>query len=302
MRRALTLVLLALVLAAGVIRLWPRPTPQELSARAAGELLALNVRRPPAGAAADAASGASEELPFWRALLEGPAATRSDGVVTLKLGRVHADPSAARLAAEAAGELLELTVVTPAGTVPLWRAVLDGPAAARSSEGTALKLYGCRHSADPETGPLLEDTYAARLSIAREFRRLAETSPDHRPLTIEGEHTPVAGGANFEVQFRAGEQTLVVTVDRQALEPLSVRRSFRAEPPNDAVARGSLVQALRARAAADPAYQALRIEGEASPVGGGVDLRLEWFGEHQSLVAALPDGSFLRAHRTWPAR
>ncbi len=270
----------------------PRPTAEELSARSAGELLALPIR---------AAPGSRDEgprPPLWRALLDSPAAERRGSELVLRLGEVRADPTPARLSALQAGELLRLPAEGDPSARPLWRVILDGPAVERTPDGLVLRLYGCRHSADPRLAPVLEDTYVARLSFADTLASLAREHPQYSPLVIEGRETPVKGGANFEVQLIGDQHMVAVTVDETELEPVYSKRLFRAVTPNDTRLRESLARGLEeaARATADGA--ALRIEGRDSPAENGVGFRLEYLGALQTLVAT-GAGSPLSVRRPW---
>src|SRR5262249_36179300 len=156
-------------------------------------------------------AAASAGTPAWKALFER-LAEPTPGGLTLHLGHVLADPSAARASAESAGELLSLEAEGPHGKLglPLWRAVLDGAVLEPGPE-RKLKLNGCRHSALPEDGPVIEDTYRARLSIAHALRELAAREPGSTPLTLLGEDAPVRGGVNLEVQLVRGNQSICVT-------------------------------------------------------------------------------------------
>ena len=271
----------------------PRPTPDRLSALSAGELLARPVDPPPGVAPA------SDAPALWRELLRSPAS--AEGGLTLKLGRVLADPSAARLAAEQAGELLRQPAKNAQGELglPLWKAVLDGPATTRENGAPVLKLYGCRHSADADAGPVLEDTSAARLALARTLRELAAGDPAYSGLTLAGEETPAHGGVNFEVQLVGDRHSVQVSFDGHDAAPLTAERMFRPVAPNDDAARQSLVRGLRDESAADASLAGLVIAGEDAPVPGGIDFRLERFGERQTLSARVEGAATLRVHRDW---
>ena len=256
--------------------------------------LALLLEQPP-----DPAPGspASDAVPAWRALLE-QFAQRTAGSLTLRLGRVRADPTAARASAESAGELLALEADGPQGKLglPLWRAILAGPALEPGPE-PKLRLNGCRHSALPDAAPVLEDTYCARLSLARALRTLAAREPGVASLTLLGEHVPVRGGVNFEVQLLAESQGVRVTCNGQ--ESLWATRPYRPTGPNDARARTNLAQVLRTRAA-DAGLGTLTIEDAEPGAEGGVDVRIEVLGQRQSLVARR-GATRLAVHRTLAA-
>jgi len=292
--RRLFLVAPLVVLAA--LAALPRPTSEQLSARSLAELLTLPIDAVP-GVKADA-----DAPVLWQALLAGPAATpaANGGAPTLRLGAVHTDPTVARLAAREAGALLELEVDSPSGgKTPLWRALLAGPASRREGAGTVLRLNGCRHSADADAAPALEDTYTARLALGQALRELAASDPALGALTLEGEELPVRGGANFELVIDGRRHGLVVTFDGSDAPALRVERDWRPEASNDDEARASLVRGLRALA------PALVIEGELEPALGGVDVLLENFSDRQGLVARAPGARSLRVHRDWtptPAR
>jgi hypothetical protein len=292
MRRALLVLLLLLGAAAALL---PRPSADRLSAQAARELLALPVDPLPGAARSPDAPA------LWRALLRGPAATRTETGVTLRIGRVLADPSSARGAAEAAGELLRQPARNAAGELgaPLWRVVLDGPGTERRDGAPVFKIYGCRHKADPDAGPVLEDTYAARLALAQGLRELAALDPGTAGLVIEGESMPVRGGANFELSLSGDTHSVEVTFDGHEAAPILAQRAFRPAAPNDAVARRSLVRGLRDEVGADGTFPPLTIEGEDAPAAGGVDFRLERIGERQALSAQVAGAPPLRVHRPW---
>src|SRR6185503_8876477 len=175
---AVLVVLLAVLASVALVR--RRGEPDVLSAPALALLLEQPLDAPPK-AAPDAPAG--DGTPAWRALVEQLAETTPDGL-TLRLGRVLSDPTAAHASAESAGELLALEAEGPQGKLgqPLGRAILAGPAL-EAGERNALKLYGCRHSALPEAGPAIEDTYCARLSLAQALRAHAAAEPGSLPLT-----------------------------------------------------------------------------------------------------------------------
>ena len=208
-------------------------------------------------------------------------AEHTDAGLRIRLGHVLADPTAARASAEHAGELLALEAEGAEGKLgqPLWRVIVAGLDAQPGAERT-LDLHGCRHSALPEDGPVIEDTYVARLSLARALRELAA---GERPLVVRGEDTPVAGGVNFEVLYMHGVQSVSVSFDKSPTAPLRASRPYHPETPNDARAREALVQALREHAAA-AGLGTLAIEPPETP-SAGVDVRIEEFGDRLSLVA-----------------
>ncbi|MSR63815.1 MAG: hypothetical protein EXS08_15425 [Planctomycetes bacterium] len=252
-------------------------TPDALATTTFRALLARPLDPGPKGASS------AEPQAFWRALLELPAVVRTENTLTLPLGRVLSDPSAARLAAESAGELLALEAESQGGPLglTLLQAILAGPAVEQTETGAVLKLYGCRHSADADAGPLLEDSYYARLSLAGALRAAAQQRG--LALTLRGEDAPVKGGVNFEVQLSAEQQVIEVTFDGTQQPPLRARRSGRPRAPNDARARANLVQALEALAA--DAGLTLLLEGRTERAPGGIDLRLEHNGQRLSLIA-----------------
>jgi hypothetical protein len=280
MPKKLLLVALLAVFAALVALVRPARVTDPLAPETLARLLAQPVDRVP-GAPPGLGEGPT---PFWKALLAPPLVELAEAGRVLPLGRVVADPSAARGSAESAGELLELEAVGPDGPlgVPLWRALLER-AAVGDERGRTLSVYGCRHSADPDAGPVLEDTYHARVSIVQRLRALAEGQGT--PLVIRGEQTPVKGGVNLEVQLDGERQWVRVTFDGNAHPPLRAERKHRPPSPNDARARTRLVAALRALAAEEPALGTLSIEGAEAAVSGGVDVRLEIYGGRLSLVA-----------------
>lgn len=329
MQRTLPLLLVA-ILALGVagILTRSRPSPEHQAARAAYQMLDLAVALPGPGAnaptdapRAGAAGGATHDSgpAFWQVFLEASVEPASEppsdppsepiGRPVLRLGAVRADPQPARLSADCAGELLALPTrtsfgVEAPGAPPLWRALLEGPAAQRDPEtgGVRVRLHGCRHSADPAFQPMIEESYFARLSIATALQELAADHPEFQPLVVEGIEVPGPGdrpGLNFEVQLMGPLQVLTVTLHRAEGPPLYAQRPWSADPPNDAIARRSLVEGLRQRAGTDPRYAELQIEGVLEPVPGGIDLRLEYFGERQALAASLRDGRTLKVARPW---
>jgi len=291
----LWLAALAATLALAGVVLRPQRSPEIRALDVAPQLLDLV----PATRSGEAS--APQDPPLWKALLERAAPAASDGSRTLRLGRVQTDPTIARQAAEVSGELLLLPALegsTELG-LPLWKVLLDGPAAARSAEGTVLKLYGCRFATDADAATAIEDTYFARLALARALREIAAQHPEYGPLTIEGEKMPVQGGANIELQLVGDAHMAQVTVDRNPAAPVFVRRTWRPSAPNDEAARRVLVEGLRARAAADATFAKLAIEGQAAAVPGGVDLRLEALYGRLALDVKLSDGSRLSVSRPW---
>lgn len=240
--------------------------------------------------------------PFWKALLEHPALTRAPEGMTLRLGRVLADPTSARLAAERAGELLALEAEGPHGKlgVPLWRALLgacqDGPAMQHNEQGRTLALYGCRHSADADAGPALEDTYTARLALAQALSEHALSEAGAAPLALLGQTAPVRGGLNFEVQLLGEVQSVVVTFEGNTAPPLTAARSFRPEAPNDVRARANFLAALRTRLAAE-GLGPLHVQGEESPLANGLDVRIEELEGRLDLIATGAGGKRLATHR-----
>jgi hypothetical protein len=296
MRTKLLLVLVLLSSLAGAA--WVRSGACPVDLLTPERLMAL-LERPldVAPTAAKEPTGATEPRTFWDALLALPAAVRDGDVVTLTLGRVLADPSVARLAAEQAGELLDLPAEGPDGVLGgtlldavLHSAVLHGPATTSGADGRTLSVYGCRHNADDDAGPLIEDTYAARQSLVRALRAGAEAAGE--PLTVCGENAPVKGGVNFDVQQRGEEQRIVVTFDGSRAS-FSAHRSFRPRAPNDAHARASLVSALESLARTRGVK--LHIEGREERAPHGVDVRIERYGTRLA-VTATNAGERLAAH------
>lgn len=277
MRIKLAVLVALLAALAGVALVRRADAPDPLSPATLALLLEQPLDAPPGAPT----SGA---LPAWRALLE-QCTERTENGLTLRLGRVLADPSAARASAESAGELLALEAEGPQGRLglPLWRAILAGPAL-EPGPTRALKLYGCRHSALPQAGPAIEDTYSARLSLARALREHAAGEPGSEPLQLIGEHVPMRGGVNFEVQLLAESQSVLVTFDGHDAAPLRASRPYHAHAPNDARARANLIQVLcaRAQAAGLGALSVVDAEPGAAQV---VDVRIEQIGERQSLLA-----------------
>ena len=184
-------------------------------------------------------------------------------------------------------------------TEELWKLVLDGPAARRTDEGLVLRLYGCRQSADVEATPAIEDTWFARVALAKAFREIAREHPEYAPLVIEGEEHPAKGGANFELQIIGDQHMVQVTVDDSDAEALLVGRHWRPVPPNDAAARAILVRGLLASARTDPDWASLAIAGEETPADGGLDLRLAFFGETQTLACSGAGIEPVRVRRNW---
>jgi len=280
--RPKSLVFVALLAVLALLALVRRGEPSDpLSEAALAELLAQPLDLAPSEPVPD-------PLPaFSRALFDTFAEPAAPAGRVLRLGRVQADPSSARLAAEHAGELLELEAQGPDGTpgVPLWRAILDGPAVAKSADGRTLAIYGCRHSADLDAGPVLEDTYAARLALADALAAHARTQTGEAPLTLLGRELPVKGGINLEVTLVGETQALTVTLGGTPARTLRVSRTYRPEAPNDARARRALVAALRACVPAEE-RDAFALDGEQTPIANGVDLRLELFGDRLALTAS----------------
>lgn len=238
----------------------------------------------------DRAPGAPDgpRPPFWKTLLAPPFTEPGDTGPVLRLGRVLADPSAARGSADSAGELLALEAGGPQGKlgIPLWRAILTGPSTELDpGVGRTLKMYGCRHSADADAAPVIEDSYAARLALAAALRAHAAEEDAVEPLTLVGELTPARGGVNFDVQLVGNTQAVSVTFDGHRDVRYSAARTHRPEAPNDERARARLVELLHLLAAQEPALGALRLEGGSTPATNGVDLRLEFAGGCLSLVA-----------------
>src|SRR6185436_987641 len=257
-----------LALVAGLAIVWRGGRPDLLAADSLRALLEQPLDPLPGAPATT--------TPAWRALIDA-FVEHGEGGLTLRLGRVLADPTTARASAECAGELLALEAEGADGKLgqPLWRVILSRATFQPGDERT-LDLYGCRHSALPEAGPSIEDTYFARLSLARALRELAATDRDARPLVVHGEDVPVPGGVNFEVTFSGGVQSVSVTFDKRPTPPLRASRPFEAVAPNDARARAALAQVLREVAAREGLGE-LAVE-RAEPLSSGVDVRIEEYG------------------------
>jgi len=264
-----------LVVAAGVALVSRARAPQPYSVPALTELLAQPARPGP---------GPAEPLPasLWRGLLAAPFADGPAAAPRLALGQVWAAPTVASLAAARAGELLALEAEGPEGRTgtPLWRALLDGPATERGAT-LVLALHGCRHATDAAAGPILEDTYHARLSLAQALQEHARAAG--LALELRGIETPVRGGVNLEVQLLGEEHALRVTFDGHPELFLRARRSFRPVAPHAAEARANLVTALRALAG--EAFPELALEGLEEPAPGGVDVRIETVDGRFALLA-----------------
>lgn len=277
MRGKVALLLALLGVLAGMA-LTRRLRAPDLLSRAALEQLLDRPLDPPPGAPA------GDPSPAWRALLAQLAEPGEHGL-TLRLAHVLADPTAARASADSAGELLALEAQGPEGEPggPLWRAILASPALEHGPPPT-LRLNGCRHSALSGDGPALEDSYSARLSLARALQELAATEPGSAALVLSGEHVPVRGGVNFEVQLQDGTQSVSVTFDGHAGASLRATRPLRPVAPNDARARANLVDVLRERAQSAGLGPLTVVDVEPA-TGTGVDVRIELLGGRQSLVA-----------------
>src|SRR5688572_24026220 len=122
MAKKLLLVALLAVLAALVALVRPPRVTDPLAPETLARLVAQPVDPVPG-----APAGLEGPTPFWKALLAPPLVELTESGRVLRLGRVVADPSAARGSAESAGELLELEAAGPDGPlgVPLWRAMLE---------------------------------------------------------------------------------------------------------------------------------------------------------------------------------
>lgn len=217
-------------------------------------------------------------------LLSAPFVDETPAGPRLSLGRVWAAPTVAALAAREAGLLLALEAEGPEGPtgLPLWRVILEGPSTEEGAERT-LALYGCRHATDPDAGPVIDDTYAARLSLAQALEGHARSSGS--TVRLRGAEAPVAGGVNFEVQLMGDEHAIRVTFDGHPALAYRARRAFRPEAPHEAAVRRNLVAALRALASEDARLAGLVIEGEEEAVHGGVDVRLEILDGRLALAA-----------------
>lgn len=281
----LAALLVAGALAAVVTR---APAPDPL----AGDSLRALLERP-----LDAPPGvpAFSSEPLWRVLLAPPFAEVTPAGVTLRLGHVLADPTAARLSAECAAELLELEAQGPEGPlgISLGQAILT--LALEADPPRTLRLHGCRHTAEASAGPVLEDTYFARLALAAGLRRLAEAESG-AALNLLGEKVPVAGGVNLDVQLAEGRQLLVATFEGRKETRRWASRELHPVPHNDARARSALGAALRDLAAADASFASFTLEGLETPLAGGVDLQIEHIGSRVSL-SARSGQTLVSAHR-----
>jgi hypothetical protein len=272
------LILLAVLGLVGVVAIVQTPkAPDPYSPAALTGLL----RQPPSRSAD---GQPAPHATLGSTLLNPPFATPDESGRRLELGRVWSAPTVARLAAERAGELLDLEAEGPDGPTgkPLWRVLVDGPST-QPGEPATLALYGCRHSADSDAAPAIEDTYAARQSLARALEQHARSAG--LSLDLRGTDAPVKGGVNFEVQLSGERHALVATFDGHPGKAYRAWRTFRPTAPFDDAVRASLVRALRDFAAEDPAHAGLELEGIESPVAGGVDLRIELLDGRLQLTA-----------------
>jgi hypothetical protein len=233
--------------------------------------------------------------PFWRALLEHPRVRRTEAGRELALGRVQVDPTIARAAALAAGELLALPSRDPAGQdgPPLFEVILASTAVREEHGQRFVRLFGCRHSATPEGAPALEDSYHARVALAEGLARLAAEAG--RPIVLEGLEAPVAGGVNFELAWGQDRQHLDVTFANRPEEKWSVERPFAASAPSDAGARAIFVAALETLAASDATLGTLTVLGKESAHEDGIDVRLELLGGRLSALTSASQGQRLSA-------
>lgn len=238
---------------------------------------------------------ASPREPFWRALLLHPRVRRVEGGLELPLGRLQADPTIARTAALAAGELLALPARDPAGQegAPLWEVILASSAAREENGQRFVRLFGCRHSATPEGAPALEDSYYARVALAEGLQRLAAAAG--QPIVLEGLEAPVAGGVNFEVAWAEGRQLLDVTFANHPKDRWSVERPFEASATADAAARANFITALEELAASDATLGSLTVLGKESAHPEGIDVRLELLGGRLSALTSSGQGKRLSA-------
>jgi len=238
---------------------------------------------------------ASAAPALWRALLEHPRVTRTPEGLHFPLGRLQADPTVARAAALAAGELLALPTRTPEGTPgePAWRVILVSSATRHEDGRRIVKLNGCRASATREAAPSIEDTYHARLSLAAALEALAREAGE--PLTLEGTEAPVAGGVNCELVLLDGRQFLELTFAEGPERRWSVEREFTATAPNDARLRPAFVRALETLAAREPSLPPLTIVGAETPEESGIDVRLELLGGRLSALTPASQGQRLSA-------
>lgn len=260
-RPALVVTLLVFAGLLGLVQRASRPAPY--SQEAVSELL---------GQAAQGVEG-THGATLAQALLAAPFAEERDGRAHLRLGHVWSAPTVARLAAEAAGELLALEAVGAEGPtgLPLWRVLLDGPATSGTGDARTLALYGCLQATDVEAGPAIEDTYVARQALAQALEQHARAAGFL--LTLEGVDVPQRGGVNLEVQLQGLEHWIRVTFDGRRDLAYHARRSFRPAAPHDSAARASLCAALRAVAREEGCE--LVLEGEEAPLPDGTAIRLE---------------------------
>ena len=282
------------VVAAGLallacVALVARPKPSDpYSPAHLSALLEAPLTRPPGDTSARQA--------LWRALLAHPRVTQTHAGLTFPLGRLQTDPTVARAAALAAGELLALPTRTPGGAEgePAWRVILASSATRKEDGRRIVKLNGCRASATPEAAPALEDTYHARLSLAAALEQLAREAGE--TVTLEGVETPERGGVNFELALLDGRQFLELTFSEGPQQRWSVEREFEASAPHDARVRPAFVAALAALAAETPGLPPLTIVGTDAPAEAGIDVRIEQLGGRLSALTAASQGLRLSAY------
>jgi len=287
--RSLVPVLVAGALLLGSVGLIARGRQADpYSARHVRALLEAPLTRP--------ADDTTPVQPFWRALLAHPRVRRTDAGLELPLGRVQVDPTLARAAALAAGELVTLPTRGPEGQPgpPLWEVILASSAAREEHGQRVVKLFGCRHSASAEGAPALEDSYHARLALAAGLERAAAQAG--RPIRLEGVETPEPGGVNFEVAWVDGRQLLDVTFAGEPTRIWSVERAVTAATPDDAPARATFVAELTRLAASAPELGALRVLGAEEAHADGIDVRLEVLGGRLSALTSSGQGLRLSAY------
>jgi hypothetical protein len=234
--------------------------------------------------------------PFWRALLAHPRVRRTETGLELPLGRIQADPTIARSAALAAGELLALRSRDPSGKegAALWEVILASSAAREENGQRFVRLFGCRASGTPDAAPALEDSYHARVALAEGLQRLAAAAGV--ALVVEGLEAPVQGGANFELAWAGGRQHLDVTFANEPQKKWSVEREFAAVAPADAAARATFVAALTELARRDAQLGPLTLLGQESAQPDGIDVRLELLGGRLSALTSSSQGRRLSAY------
>ncbi|HEB88811.1 MAG TPA: hypothetical protein ENI85_04500, partial [Deltaproteobacteria bacterium] len=150
----------------------------------------------------------------------------------------------AELSALESYQLLELPVGPPPAEgqtddrPPLWKAVLDSPAAERTEDGLVLRLHGTRHVPAPEFGGdpiLLHGT--VRTSLIRGFRQFSQAAQDPRYHSLRIDEVPTeTWGANFDFEFTGDHQRIHFGIDlpEGAFEPVTVEREW-TPPTRDSI-------------------------------------------------------------------